>query len=231
MTTRLEGAYKTVEIAQRKEVEGDFRRAHMAYETAIRDFMHLSFLECSNRDELKRWLSNHPLELAADRFCAITTDICQMPKPEWNRYFQSGNYLLVAFSHFFAALEQHQRAYFFAQTAAEPTLFQTPFWAEYAKTLWAMIGGRSYAPVFGKLKRIERFWSCYVDLMQAAMRRVGVDDALAEVDRQFTIRNSDMSLREDPYMIDGTGEFPLSFDFRKAGLMETMANIKLRIVI
>jgi len=230
MMTRLEGAYGIIEIGQRKEVEGDLRRAHMAYETAIRDFMHLSFTECRNAEEVRYWLSGHPLELAVSRFVALTEEVLRSPQAEWARYFQSGNYLLVAFSHFFAALGQHDRARFFAQTAVEPVLFGTPFWVEYARTLWAMMQGRSYAPVFGKLKRVERFWSCYVGLMQAAMRQDSIDTAIAEVDRQFAIRNSDMNLHEDAYMIDGTGEFPVKFDFRKAGLLAAIENIKLRVV-
>jgi len=66
--------------------------------------------------------------------------------------------------------------------------------------------------------------------MQAEMRQEGIDAMLVEVDRQFAIRNRDMNLHQDPYMIDGTGEFPVVFDFRKAGLLKAMASVKLRVV-
>ncbi|HEY6816741.1 MAG TPA: hypothetical protein VI168_14470 [Croceibacterium sp.] len=99
--TRLEGAYSVIRIGEQKDAEGDLRRAHLAYETAITDFMHLSLVECSSTDQVKAWLSRHPFERAAERYIAITDEVIANPHSEWIRFFQSGNYLLIAFSHFF----------------------------------------------------------------------------------------------------------------------------------
>lgn len=85
--------------------------------------------------------------------------------------------------------------------------------------------GRSYAPRFGNLKKIEVYWRCYVNLMQAMMNRHGISEAITEIDHQFIVRNNDKSVHDDAYMIEGTGEFPIWFDFRKAGLLGTLASL------
>lgn len=231
MLTRLEGAYQVIEIGQRKEAEGDFRRAHHAYETAVRDFMSLALSECTTSDDLSEWLAAHPFELATSLYCKTVDHIIALPKADWARYLNSGNYLLAAFSHLFSTLGQHDRSRIFARLAAEPTLFSTRFWGEYATTLWAMLQGQCYAPAFDKLKRIETSWSSYINLMRAIMADESIDVALVEVDRQFIVRNRDNDGRHDAYMIDGSNEFPLTFDFRKAGLLAAMADAKSRLVL
>ena len=230
MMTRLEAAYDLIEIASRKEKEGDLRRAHMAYEKILVHFMHLSFVECDDVEGVESWLSCHPLELVTDRFVTITEEVLSKPQLEWGRFFQGGNYLLVAFSHFFELLGQHSRARFFAQTAAQPVLYSTVFWGEYAQTLWALTQRQSYTPILGNLKPVEQYWASYVRLMQAAVRSEDFDIAVKEVDRQFELRNRDIKLHEDAYMLDGTGEFPVKFDFRKAGVLAAISSTRLQVV-
>jgi len=229
--TRLEGAYSVLEIGKKKEAEGDLRRALMAYETVIRDFMHLSSVECSNVAQVDSWLVSHPFELAADRFIALTEQVIEMPREKWAIYFQSGNYLPIAFSHFFAALGQHERARFMSDVAAEPALFATTFWGEFSKIYRALIAGTNYVPHFEKLGFLENYELAYVNLMSAVMRGLPIEAPIAEIDRQFIARNADVRMNAaDAYMIEGSPEHPVVFDFRKAGLLATIANTKLRAV-
>ena len=229
--TRLEGAYSCIEIGERKEAQGDLRRAHMAYETAIRDFMHLAFVECSTADDVRSWISDHPLELAAERFLEITDKVIQMPQAEWPRHFPSGNYLPIAFSHFFAVLGQHERSRFLARVASEPILFANDFWGEFGKMYGALVAGRTYDPQFGKLNFLERYEMPYANLMLAVMHGEPLEAPFAEIDRQFSARNADGRMNDaDAYMIEGSPEFPVRFDFRKAGLQATIANTRLRAI-
>jgi len=229
--TRLEGAYSVLEIGKKKEAEGDLRRAHMAYETVIRDFMHLSFVECSGVVQLNTWLSNHPFELAVEKFIAVTEQIVEKPREKWAVYFQSGNYLPIAFSHLFAALGQHERARFLGEVAAEPALFATTFWGEFGKMYRGLFVGTTYTPQYGKLNFLENYELAYVNLMSAVMRGESIEMPIAEIDRQFIARNADVRMNAaDAYMIEGSPEHPVRFDFRKAGLLATIANTKLRAV-
>ena len=227
--TRLEGAYSVLEIGKKKEAEGDLRRAHMAYETAVRDFIHLSVAEYPTEAQLKMWLSGQPFDFAAERFIALTERILEMPKAKWTTYFQNGNYLLVAFSHFFAALGQHERARIFSEIAVEPALFSTPFWGEFSKKYRSLMIGATYTPQFGKLNFLEKYESVYVNLMLAVINDEHVESYLSDIDRQFIARNADERMNAaDAYMIEGSPEHPVEFDFRKAGLLATIANTNLR---
>lgn len=152
-----------------------------------------------------------------------------MHRSELAVYFQGGNYLVVAFSHFFAALEQHDRAAFFARIGAESVLFTNPFWGEFGKMYGALLAGRTYSPHFGKLHFAHKYAMPYVDLMSAVMHGAPTDSATAEIDRQFVIRNADQRMSDvDAYMIEGSPESPVKFDFRKAGLLATIAKTNLR---
>ncbi|QAY78910.1 hypothetical protein [Sphingosinicella sp. BN140058] len=232
VTTRLEGAIGALEIGEKKEAEGDLCRAHMAYETAINDFMHLALVECDSADAVKTWVANQPLQIALDGFVRISNFVIAEPRSEWTRYFQSGNYLLIAFSHFCSALGQHERARFLSQIATEPVLFSTAFWAEYSKVYDALSTGRYYSPKFGKFAFLDKYVSCYVDLMLAVMQGEPLGSPLAEIDRQFILRNADRRMNDaDAYMIEGSAEYPVKFDFRKAGLLATIAHTKTGAII
>ena len=224
---RLAYTYRLIDIGIDKEKHGDIRRAHTAYEAAVENFMHLAFVECSNIDEVKNWLANHPLDFATERFIAITEDVIAMPQSEWTRYFQSGNYLLIAFSLFFAVLGQPERMRFFARLAAEPVLFATPFWGEFGKTYAAFVEGRDYKPEFPNINFPNRYQLPYIDLMAASLDGRYLEPAIAEIDRQFIARNADHRMdANDPYMIDGSADRPVKFDFRKHGLLAIIDRAK-----
>jgi hypothetical protein len=174
MITRLESAYNVIGIAERKAAEGDRYRAHWAYQAVISDFMHLSFIEHDNVEGVKAWLSEHPLDMVTARYIELCDQILAEPADQWERYFDAGNYLMIAFSHFYAALGQMERARYFSALAARPIFFATPFWAEYAKIYSAFVEGEKYTPTFGKLKPVERYWSVYPDLMMAVMNGITV---------------------------------------------------------
>ena len=224
MTTRLEGAYNTIATADKWSSEGNMWRAFTCYEGAIRDFMHLAFVEETTVEGVTRWLSDHPIDYIAHRYMILNEEVLKLPKADWTHFFDAGPYLSLAFSHLFALLGQHDRALFMADVAIIPELDARPFWTEYAKTYWALLEGKEYQAKLGKLSRTESYWSVYIDLMQAAMRGEGIEAALAEVDRQFAKRNRDTRHIDDAYMLDGTGDFPVKFDFRKAGLLASMAH-------
>lgn len=224
---RLAYTYRLIDIGIDKEKQGDTRRSHAAYESAIRNFMHLAFVEYSNFDDVKSWLADHPLEFVTERFIAITKDVIAMPQPEWTRYFQSGNYLLIAFSLFFAVLGQPERTRFFARLAGEPVLFATPFWGEFGKTYAAFVEGRDYKPGFPKMNFANRYQLPYIDLMAASLHGRSWEPAIAEIDRQFIARNADPRMdANDPYMIDGSTDRPVKFDFRKHGLLAIIDQAK-----
>lgn len=90
-----------------------------------------------------------------------------------------------------------------------------------------MIERRPYTPQLAKLNFLERYELPYVDLMSAAMHGTSLEAPLAEIDRLFLVRNADVRMNDvDAYMLEGSPEHSVRFDFRKAGLLAAIANAK-----
>ncbi len=232
MITKLELAYKTLDIAENKwRIEGNLVREHHLYENAIRYFMHLAFTECDSLEDVKTWLADHDeaLEKALSRYIAMSKDVFAGPDEDWLVYFESGNFLLLAYSHFCAMLGQHDRAHFFAEAAIKPGIGNLPFWVEYAKLYWAMLKGHRYNAVFPTKLKDYVYWMDHIDLMKAVQTGEDTSEILAKIDRSFLLRNRDKK-EYDAYMIEGDGVKPVKFDFRKAGLLASIENTKLRAV-
>jgi hypothetical protein len=224
MITHIESAYNRIQIAQNKLIEGDNWRAHMAYQGVLTSFMHLSFHEHTTTDGVKRWLAEHPLEMVTERYIALCDQVKAGPPAQMTQYFGAGVYLITAFSHFYFAIGDATRGRYFADLSVEPALFDRHFWDEFAAVYAAFLAGKPHTPNFGdKVARTNSYYYPYVDLMTAATRGDPLEPALADIDRRFSARNTSKQMNSsDPYMIEGSPEHPVHYDFRKWGLLAAM---------
>jgi len=95
----------------------------------------------------------------------------------------------------------------------------TPFWYEYSLALESMVLGKGYCANEFQPHGQEKYWMGYLRLIESASNGWPLDDAIAEIDRLFTIRNTDKSIKDDVYQIEGSGEYPAKWDFRRRGLL------------
>ncbi len=96
----------------------------------------------------------------------------------------------------------------------------TPFWRCYAKALSGFVTQSSFALPNINLKGYEKHWMPYVFLMAAMVNGADTSDSIAIVDESFNKRNRDKRLT-DWEMIDGDGNAPVRWDFRKATITGT----------
>ncbi len=101
----------------------------------------------------------------------------------------------------------------------------TPFWNEYARGMSALIRREAFQSAAGlKLKDLEKYWVAYVRFMEAACTGRGLGSALAELDQQFALRNADKKIKQDFLQIEGSGQHPVKWDFRRHGLVTYLAS-------
>ena len=96
----------------------------------------------------------------------------------------------------------------------------SPFWRAYSTALNGHFTRTSFPLPDIKLKGYEKHWMPYVSLMAAIVDGTDTSDNIAAIDDSFAKRNRDKRLT-DWEMIDGDGNAPVQWDFRKATLLGT----------
>ena len=59
----------------------------------------------------------------------------------------------------------------------------------------------------------------YLRLIEVECNGRNVDHAVAEIEKQFWLRNSDKTIKDDGYQIEGSGDCPVKWDFRRQSLL------------
>ena len=96
----------------------------------------------------------------------------------------------------------------------------TSFWRCYATALNGFVTQSVFVTPDINLKGYEKHWMPYVSLMAAIVNGADTADSIAIIDESFNKRNRDKRLT-DWEMIDGDGNVPVRWDFRKATITGT----------
>ena len=130
----------------------------------------------------------------------------------------------ITAAHVATLVGEHDLARDLIQPALDPTVLRhfplTPFWRGYATALNGFFTQSTFPLPDIKLKGFEKHWMPYVSLMAAIVNGVDTSDAIAAIDESFARRNRDKRLT-DWEMVDGDGNAPVQWDFRKATLLGT----------
>jgi len=102
---------------------------------------------------------------------------------------------------------------------SEVVALSTQFWCEYGRGMRALVCGESYIPVELKLSGLEKHWMTYLKLIEAVCANQPLDPAMGEIDRMFHARNADKRIKQDRFQIEGNGEDPVRWDYRREGLV------------
>ena len=132
-----------------------------------------------------------------------------------------GNYDHLVLSHLAWLLTARGQGESYVNIAIRPDVLEisTPFWSEYARGVGSLVHGQEYRMTELQPRGQETYWMAYLRLLQAAVSGSRLDDALAEVHKSFTMRNTDKSIKDDSYEIEGSGRHPVKWDFRRSGLL------------
>jgi hypothetical protein len=90
-------------------------------------------------------------------------------------------------------------------------------WRDYAKGVACLSSGEVFTPLDRKYTGYDRHWATYIQLISCLTRDDEISTAIAAVDESFRKRNNDSRLIGDS--LDGDGEFPVNWDFRKESLL------------
>lgn len=138
----------------------------------------------------------------------------------------AGNYHPLVYAHLAWCLEKFDLGESFVAFAERKDVGElgTPFWREYARGMGALVKREPYHPSQLRLKGQEKYWMAYLHLIEAACNGRSVDDVVAELEKQFVARNNDKNIKDDAYQIEGSGNQPVKWDFRRQGLLSYLAH-------
>jgi hypothetical protein len=129
-----------------------------------------------------------------------------------------GNYLALVLHHFARLLGRkgEEEILLAVATCSHSLTISTRLWQEYAAGLQAIAACERFSPKkFTKLKGQEPYWLPYLHLEACISNGTGVADAGRLVDDAFRNRNSDVTITDDQYEIEGSGSLPIRWDYRK----------------
>jgi hypothetical protein len=102
----------------------------------------------------------------------------------------------------------------------------TPFWREYARGVGALLRRDGYHASNLRLRGQEKYWMAYLRLIESACNDEPMETAENEIEKSFTMRNGDKSIKDDAYQIEGSGGHPVKWDSRRYGLLTLIAQLR-----
>ncbi len=132
-----------------------------------------------------------------------------------------GNYHLLMLAHIAWLVECDEAARSFVTGSRDPCIqhYGGEFWKDYATGMDSLVNHRPFEPKQMKLKTWERYLDAYRNFMRAATHGEDISEALKKVDVMFEKRNRDKTLKPDHSQINGDGNFPVYWDFRRESLV------------
>jgi hypothetical protein len=133
-----------------------------------------------------------------------------------------GNYPHLVFAHLSWAVQEFSLGESFVGISqlADNAAISTPFWSEYGRGLGALVRDVPFrVPKMTKLRGQEEYWVTYLFLIEAVSGRESIEGALQTIEHAFTRRNSDNRIKDDSYEIEGSGDHPVKWDYRRDSLM------------
>jgi len=219
---RREYISSSLETAGNWRTKGDVGWEERCLSSALINYVAIAVLDCSNLEEAQSWFAaedfSQTLLRRQDLLDQLIADVNAGRIPA---SVLGGNYPYLVFAHVTWALGEFGIGEQFATIAARPDVLElsTPFWQEYSRAIGALIEGRPYT--LGELatKGEEKYWRTYLKLIDRATNHQDISTAIAEIDDAFARRNSDKTIKDDAYEIEGSGGHPVRWDFRRDGLL------------
>lgn len=229
MNTKLLSATQSIQTAENWASKGQPAWVARCLHSALMNYLSIAVCETDSEATALEWLRRTGVGDLLSRYAVNVATIQEsVRKGEMPASVLGGAYGHIVVAHLCCLLGVEDRGSYFVQlaNAAEIQKITSPFWRTYAYCLEALYSGTSVPRKELKVARgQERYWNRYVSLMFVAMTDNGLQAELEAVDASFLERNSDASIKDDIYEIEGTAQCPARWDFRKSSIL-TILNIK-----
>lgn len=202
--------------------KGNLIRETKSLSSLWMNYLAVTVLECNNSQAAKEWWSKHNaypiLERYAEAMCLLVVKVDSGEVPISTI---AGNYPHLVFTHLAWALEEFNLGMTLANIASRPDVLElsTPFWQEYAHAINALIAGRPYSSIDMEVEGQEAYWEHYLHIIESATNQQDISIVIADANKAFIHRNSDTTIKDDAHEIEGSGEHPVLWDFRRDGLL------------
>ncbi|MBB6429534.1 hypothetical protein [Algisphaera agarilytica] len=190
--------------------------------SALMNYLSVAVDECSDFEAGRQWLLEQNVDGVLSRYLvALTSVLSGVENGGTPESVLGGNYHHLVFAHLAWAIDRFDAADKLIQVANRAGVreISTPFWCEYSAAMNKLAKSSPYSksgPM--QCKDLESYWAIYLDLIEKMSKSESTTEALAKLDESFKKRNADKSIKDDHYEIEGSGQHPVQWDFRKETL-------------
>jgi len=210
--------------AENWQKKGNQPRLVDSLSSALLNYLSVAVCEYDNIESARVWMGEQDVPLLLSRLWTETERlIADIDAERVPGSVLGGNYTHLTVVHLGWVLREFELGECFAKCAVRSGVMEmsTVFWQEYAKAMMALVEGVEYRigtslPTSGQ----EKYWLNYLHLIESATQRADMGIALSRIDDAFTVRNTDHSINDDYYEIEGSGDQPVHWDFRRDSLIE-----------
>jgi hypothetical protein len=213
---------RSLAVAASWERKGQPAWVSRCVSTALMNCLSLAVEEHYDADSAVAWLFDEDVPTLLSRHLDATAklsadvDAGKLPGSALGE-----NYHYLVFAHLAWLISDWgpSDAYVRIATRSDVLGISTRLWSEYARGVDLLSRGQEFRMSELRPRGQEKYWIAYLRLIEAASRSEPLDDTLVEIDRSFAARNVDKGIKDDAYEIEGSGEHPVRWDFRRRGLM------------
>lgn len=225
----LEHVQKRLAIAHEWLRKNERAHAHFCMRGALCDYLSLATRRTDDGQEAADWLRANAVAELLERCRENLTLVCaEVDAGRLAETVIGGNYYHFILSGMASCLGMFALSEWFVEIAARPGVLgiSTPFWREYSRGACALVSRNPYRVAeLGRLRRMEAYWMPYLQLMSAASVNEPLSPALDGIAKSFVKRNRDKKIIE-PSFVDGCGDDPVRWDFRRDGLVAYIAHTR-----
>lgn len=229
----LEFIQRTLATADNWSRKNAPAQAQSCIEGAVNDYLSLAVERFDGPRDAVEWMRANAVGELLDRCRRNLAVLCgEVDAGRLPESVIGGNSYYFRFSAMAACLGLFELCEWFIRVAARPDVLElsTRFWCEYAHGSLSLVDGTPYRIAdFGRLARLERYWLPYLELMSAASLGEPLAPALDAINDSFVKRNRDKRINE-PCAVDGSGDEPVRWDFRRDGLLAYIAHTRPELV-
>lgn len=190
--------------------------------TALMGYLQIAVNEHADPASGAAWLNAQGFSAILHRYC-VTLQILddEVTAGRFPSSVIAGSYHYLVFAHAAWCIGAFSIGGTFAAFAERNDVAElsTPFWREYARAVGALLRRDNYHASNLRLRGLEKYWMAYLRLIESACNDKQIESTANEIEKSFTVQNGDTTIKDDLYLIEGSGGHPLKWDFRRYGLL------------
>jgi len=212
----------SLQIAEKWRSKGNLVRERRTLSSSMMSILSVATQSFDSSDEACNWLTQQDSLSILSRLCECTNLIAsQLDTGTVPASVIGGNYSHLVFAHLSWSLKNNDLGEQFARIALRADVLElsTDFWQAYAIAIQSLIENASYSVGNMNLQGQEIYWVEYLRLIEHITNNLEITAVVAAINESFVRRNRDGSINDDAYEIEGSGNRPTLWDFRRDGLL------------